>query len=699
MEREALRIKLIDFLKTKGIEVIDSSDEDLAKLVIDYFRNCEYKFFSDYSAVIEMLFSVAALIEYEKLEELEYSKAFLVNICLGLRYAGNDGEIGYDYCGITTIRENADKLSYKYISRILKFAENRYGFLFRTSLRDKVMKELINGLQLDISEKKKLKFRFFDSNNISKMCMRKILAYVRKKYTDYTDVDIDELNPTNAQKATFVRAMECGGKRLYIKIDRIDAERMFLSLTPSFEPDDTDYILDLGFELKENDKVEIQLLEKGIQTEKKLEAEFSYSNWEEDSYDNISELNDFFAKILEEIYREEVELVYFYSESTYKMPEKEIYFQNNLRVSVASERISIRLNEQLEMPNNFFGPYINNICAVIGKNGSGKTSIFKMIAKNPIFKEVDKKEYVDTWGNYLIIYRMGNNYYYSKSLQQEVECTESDILLKEREAIVDVNICLISNTFDVQNMYELGEDEIDPDGAGGKLDGFLDFTASNMIKYGMKNFQKLERQSIDNLKEFIKDTDIMEQLELKEYSSLKHLSSGEYARWSLFGRILSIFYQPNKEDSILLEIVKKENYFILFDEAEIYLHPEWQRRLIQDTIIFINKINEGQRFFSNITLMFSSNSPFLMSDLPMEKIQLFEKKQITNTFGQNIYDILRDKFFMDDLAIGAFAQDKINKAFKNKDDMTNEELEEAKYIVNILGDELLVNILRRRLNV
>ena len=129
------------------------------------------------------------------------------------------------------------------------------------------------------------------------------------------------------------------------------------------------------------------------------------------------------------------------------------------------------------------------------------------------------------------------------------------------------------------------------------------------------------------------------------------------------------------------------------------MHPEWQRKLINDIIKFIEYINEDQTFFSNMTIVFSSNSPFLMSDLPGENIILFEQKQRIKTFGQNIYDILRGDFFMPTEPMGAFAYEKIRQAFKEVDDMNANEKEQAKYIADILGDELFVTMLRRRLNV
>ena len=698
MERE----ELVGFLKKNHIvRDKDISDQDLARSIIDFFKNSKFEYFADYSDGIKYLFSVAELLTYKELVEIDYADKFLGVVLFCLNYAGEQGERGYDYNGINTIQKNSGKLKYKYIYEILRYSDQFKDGGIGNSLRTKVIKSLIDSCELDDIDKKKLKFRFFDSYLLCRISMKKISAYIQRKYSEYKYIDIDEINPNDAQRAIFFLALEDKGKYLYVKVDRTAEEKLFISLTPNFDPNDMkDYILDMSFNLTEMDMISVDLLRDGVNPIDTFELGFSYSNWDNNAYDNSPDIDVFLQNELNGIYREEFELVYFYAEKAFGLSEREIYFQNDVQVNIDTEKINLTRNEQIEFPKNFYGAYINNIVAVIGRNGSGKSSIFKMISSNPIFCKISKDDYVSEWGNYLIIYRMGKNYYYNKSLGKNIVYSGDDLSFKERDDKVDVNICLISNTFDVHSIKKLDDKEVDHENKDvGKLFGFIDFTTSNMLKYGFEKYKEMEIQRINNLKNFLSKGKMIQKLELKIHSDVSQLSSGEYARWSLFARILSLFYKQNQEDSILPEIEQKENYFILFDEAELYLHPEWQRKLIWDVINFIDYINGEQRFFSNITLIFSSNSPFLMSDLPTEKIQLFEGKQTKRTFGQNIYDILKDNFFMPDVAIGALAQTKISEAFKDKDKMNEVELKTAEYVASILGDELLLSMLRRRLNV
>lgn len=695
------REELIDFLKGKKIEIDKNiSDQDLAKKVISFFSDCKFDVFSDYSDAIRTLFMVAGMLPFDELDEMEYKDGYLDNVSRGLKFAGEKGEKGYDYNGINTIQKYSRNLSYEYITEILKNSDQFSDGVFGNYLRTKVIRSLIDSCELKDEEKKRLKFRFFDSYILCREALRLIIAFIQKQYHDYRYIDIDEINPTSAQKKVFFRVLEYNGERLYVKVNRIREAELYFSLTPNSDPDKMDYILDMNFKLNDKDMISIDLLKNKVKIIDSFELIYSYSNWEQNTYDDIKQIDDFLKNEFNRIYREEFELIYFYSEKALGLPEREVYFQNDLKVDIYSENVNVSRDEKIKIPKDFYGPYINNIFAVIGRNGSGKSSIFRMISSNPIFCKISKDDYVSKWGNYLIVYRMGKNYYYSKSLNKSIVNCGDDLSFNERDDKVDVNICLISNTFDVHAKKELNDEEVNHENEDvGKLFGFIDFTTSNMLKYGMEKYKEMEMQRINNLKVFLSGGEMIRKLELKNDSDVCQLSSGEYARWSLFARILSVFHKSNQEDNILPEIEQKENYFILFDEAELYFHPEWQRRLILDVIDFINYINEGQRFFSNITLIYSSNSPFLMSDLPTERIQLFEGEQTKKTFGQNIYDILKDNFFMPDVAIGTLAQKKISEAFKNKDEMSIEEVKSAKYVESILGDELLKNILWRRLNV
>lgn len=101
---------------------------------------------------------------------------------------------------------------------------------------------------------------------------------------------------------------------------------------------------------------------------------------------------------------------------------------------------------------------------------------------------------------------------------------------------------------------------------------------------------------------------------------------------------------------------------ILIDEGEMFEHPDWQRNYI----LFLTKILEKmyKRLPRFRDIIITTHSPFILSDLPQENIIYLENGKIKEdsdrkSFGANIYDLLKNSFFLD-APIGEFAREKIN---------------------------------------
>ena len=88
-----------------------------------------------------------------------------------------------------------------------------------------------------------------------------------------------------------------------------------------------------------------------------------------------------------------------------------------------------------------------------------------------------------------------------------------------------------------------------------------------------------------------------------------------------------------------------------------------------------------------------------MSDLPADCIQLFDADENNQkTFGQNIYTILKDRFFMPNGSIGEFAIKCINKALEVTEGSSTEDKNYLAYIANIVGDKLISYHLNEKSN-
>ncbi|WP_165772899.1 AAA family ATPase [Malaciobacter marinus] len=134
------------------------------------------------------------------------------------------------------------------------------------------------------------------------------------------------------------------------------------------------------------------------------------------------------------------------------------------------------------------------------------------------------------------------------------------------------------------------------------------------------------------------------------------LSTGEQM---LFGIFLNLYFFYRAAENL------QNNLLITFDEIELCLHPNWQKRFLIEIIDFTKKLN------TKFNLIISSHSPFILSDLPKENVVFLEKgKQIypfednQQTFGANIHTLLSHGFFMKDGLMGEFAKSKISKILK-----------------------------------
>ena len=145
--------------------------------------------------------------------------------------------------------------------------------------------------------------------------------------------------------------------------------------------------------------------------------------------------------------------------------------------------------------------------------------------------------------------------------------------------------------------------------------------------------------------------------------TIDKLSSGEQ---QLIHSTSTIFYHLNNIKSVKGTplINKYECVNLIFDEIELYFHPEYQRKLLK-TIIDGLKNNQLDTF--KINILFVTHSPFILSDIPSQNIlkledgKTMESDVSENTFGANIHDLLANDFFLKDGFMGEYAKSEINK--------------------------------------
>jgi hypothetical protein len=181
--------------------------------------------------------------------------------------------------------------------------------------------------------------------------------------------------------------------------------------------------------------------------------------------------------------------------------------------------------------------------------------------------------------------------------------------------------------------------------------------------------------------------------------TFNQLSSGEkqkiFSLYSIVYHIVNISSVPINES----ERLKYNKVNIIFDEIELYFHPEMQRTFIYDIKDLISK--SGNDCLINI--LFITHSPFILSDIPKQNVLFLDNGQPKdfnkmNTFGANITDLLADSFFINDGLIGDFAKGKINEVITwlNDEKRDNDKKDDYKKIIEMIDEPIVKYKLREK---
>ena len=139
--------------------------------------------------------------------------------------------------------------------------------------------------------------------------------------------------------------------------------------------------------------------------------------------------------------------------------------------------------------------------------------------------------------------------------------------------------------------------------------------------------------------------------------------------------------------------IKYNNINLIFDEAELYYHPEYQRVFSKELLGIIRRSNLAGVAGINITIV--THSPFILSDIPNENLLCLkdgkpDNNVLSKTLGANFYDLLENQFFMES-SIGSVTEKIVNKIIDDfniindeyiSDDLKNKIREEYKNKAN-----------------
>ena len=218
-------------------------------------------------------------------------------------------------------------------------------------------------------------------------------------------------------------------------------------------------------------------------------------------------------------------------------------------------------------------------------------------------------------------------------------------------------------------------------------------------KYEIKGTDSRIKKFLEKYDEIVNYPWTNKRLYLSEFEKILNIteegmSDGERVRVNIFSTIHRFLGENG-------ELKNKKYVTLLFDEVEMFLHPEWSRTFLDDLLLELKDYSEKQ-----FKIIFASHSPFLLSDICSEGVIYLEKKaretvvkevEIKN-FGANIIDLFKNTMFLKS-TFGEFATKKIKEVVKKIDDKTKSYFEiknnpEINYIIEEIGEKLISNKLK-----
>ena len=226
-------------------------------------------------------------------------------------------------------------------------------------------------------------------------------------------------------------------------------------------------------------------------------------------------------------------------------------------------------------------------------------------------------------------------------------------------------------------------------------------SSSILLKYSNNN-RRLFEDLNDRLLQYTKLKGLMRDLcydlnkSFNNYNLLKetpdyHMSTGEGNLIEIFSQLYTYLYMHEESSGDII---------LLVDELESGMHLEWSRRLIKILINNLSEILEDEGKGREIQLIFTTHSPYMLSDIKPGNVIMIEKNQETgysegkvlqNTFAKNIQEIMKENLI--DNIYGDFALAKINSMIERLNGEEEQEGNEEELLkeIHLISEPILRN--------
>ena len=282
-----------------------------------------------------------------------------------------------------------------------------------------------------------------------------------------------------------------------------------------------------------------------------------------------------------------------------------------------------------------------------------------------------------------------------ETLREKLEPLSLDYSHITKKLLQTINYLITDTYSDVDNFYNLTELEksLKQKGMSVKIKG-----------HDVQIMQNLLPPPIFDVDLILSNND-----EGNGYIPFSSISSGErqiaYTISNLMYHLVNVdsewndFYRKDKDH---LEVIRYHYMNVVFDEVELYFHPEMQRQFTSIMMKMLKSVH-----FTNlrgINIMMITHSPFVLSDIPDSNVLCLGEGDeiVTKTLGGNIMEMLSKSFFMSS-SIGNLIKDEISaivslynlavREGKNVRTQFAKNCVRFKYVCDNVGDDFLKKML------
>lgn len=187
----------------------------------------------------------------------------------------------------------------------------------------------------------------------------------------------------------------------------------------------------------------------------------------------------------------------------------------------------------------------------------------------------------------------------------------------------------------------------------------------------------------------------------KELTLFSQLSSGERQQINVVSAV--IYHLRNIVSVADDSLIKYHHVNLIFEEIELYFHPEYQRIFLA---FLLKHILKARLELKSINLCFVTHSPFILSDIPQQNILVLRNgKSLPDkpfNLGANIHEMLGHNFMLE-YTTGEIVREKIDmflkeyskfKKLQHKEKYQFPEGNNFEFLIDNMGKGYLRNLLK-----